>query len=344
MKRGIPIQPDTGHNRQLANLFHQMAQCYRYLGPDERFRALAYENASRILANMQEPVDLYGNDLKKLDTIKGVGESIAEKIVEFLQTGTIRTLEELKRRVPYGLLELMELEGFGPATVRLLHNSRGINSKEDLVAALGDGRLTGIKGIGPKKIAHMKQALKLENAKKRIPLQQATVLGKKLIDVLEKIPHLLHPTLAGSLRRRKETVGDLDIVAVAAPRYRRQIMQQLRGLSCVERMLSTGTTRASFLLQPGSVQVDLRLVSEAEFGAALLYFTGSKEHNIRLRTLARQRGWKINDYGLFDLRSGRQLAGKSEEEMYHQLGFRYIPPEERLGKNELKAAALPPVA
>jgi DNA polymerase (family 10) len=288
---------------------------------------------------MQEPVDTLAPDIKKLDALKGVGESIAEKIIEYLQTGKIKTFEKLKKQVPFPLLELMDIESIGPATVRLLHDKLGICTKEELGAALAADRLKNIKGIADKKIENLKKVLKLESTKRRISLKKAEKIGKNILGEIKKIPAVQRSVLAGSLRRRKETVGDIDIVITAEHKYWKKIINAITHLSQVKKILAAGQTKASIILK-NDVQVDIRIVHEHEFGAALFYLTGSKEHNIQLRILAKQRGWKINEYGVFDVKTGKRLAGKTEEEIYALFGFKYIPPEKRLGKDELKKARI----
>lgn len=330
--------PSLRHNKELAVLFSRMADCYRYLGQDERFRAIAYDTASKTLNNMQEPVDALADDVKKLDELKGVGESIAAKIVEYLETGRVKTFEQLKKKVPFHLLELMDIEGFGPATVHLLHDKLGIESREELVRALEEGKLAGIRGIGEKKIENMRRVLKLEAAKSRLPLAEAEKIGRRILAEVQQIPGVHQAVLAGSLRRKKETIGDIDILVTAEGRQWKKIVTRFTRLPQVQKVLAAGSTRASVQLAPRGVQVDIRIVHEDEFGAALMYFTGSKEHNILIRTLARRKGWKINEYGLFEEATGRRLAGRTEEEIYSRLGVSFIPPEKRLGKDEISLA------
>lgn len=327
------------HNKELAVIFRQMADCYRYIGPDERFRALAYETASKTLSNMQEPVDTLAPDIKKLDELKGVGESIAEKIVEYLQTGQIRTFEKLKKQVPFALLELMDTEGIGPATLRILHDKLGIKTKEELIKSLEAGKLVNIKGFAAKKIENLQRVLKLGGGKQRMPLKVAEKTGNQLLNEIKRIPGVQHSELAGSLRRKKETVGDIDIVVTAEHKFWKKIIKSITQLPQVQKVLASGQTKASLILK-NNVQVDIRIVHEHEFGAALFYFTGSKEHNIQLRTIAKQKGWKVNEYGVFDEKTGKRLAGKTEEEIYSLFGMNYIPPEKRIGKDELLKARI----
>ncbi len=324
------------HNRELAEIFRRMADCYRFLGPDERFRAQAYLTASRTLSNLAEPIDRYHHDLKHLDELKGVGESIAAKIEEYLDTGRIATFEQLQQRVPFALLSLMDIEGIGPATIRILHQQLGVSTPAELAAALEQGAASQLKGVSDTMIGKLRQALKLQKAPAgHIPLSRALAISQHLLHTLEALPGVEQALTAGSIRRKRSTIGDIDIVMAADPRKRTALIRKIKLLPQVQRVLSAGQTRISLVLQEG-IQADLRLVARHEWGAALLYFTGSKEHNIRLRTLARNRGWKINEYGVFELSSGRRLAGDTEESIYALFGLDYIPPEKRVGGEELE--------
>ncbi len=332
----VPVSTTLAHNRELSAIFRQMARAYAYLGPEQRFRANAYNNASKVLANMEEPVDALSPDMQKLEDIPAIGESIAQKIVEYLSTGKIETFQKLKQRVPAGLLHLMEVEGFGPATVRLLHERLGIMDSTQLEAAIRQGKLKGIKGIGTKKEAQMRRALKMEDIKNRIPLSVAVEVGSMILKEVEGLPGVQRATIAGSIRRKLSTVGDIDLVISAPRKYRKKIAGFISKLQAVTRIIAAGDTKVSVLVQPDDIQVDVRIVHPEEYGAAMLYFTGNKEHNIQLRTLARQHGWKINEYGVFDLATGRRLAGETEESIYALLNFPFIPPEKRLGTTELQ--------
>lgn len=325
---------NLSHNRELSAIFRRMANCYRYLGNEQRFRAIAYDTASKTLSNMQEPVDNYRNGIKKLDELKGVGESIANKIIEYLQTGRIETFEKLKKQVPYKLLELLDISGIGPSTLRLIHEYTGAENRGDLVRELEAGRLEGIKGFGKKKIETLRQVLKISKEGDRMPLKEAERIGGYVLDALKKIPGVKTAVLCGSLRRKKETVGDIDIVMVAGHKDWKRIGNKIVRMPFVDEVKAHGLTRLSFTLKENKVQVDIRIVHEYESGAALFYFTGSKEHNIKLRRVAKQKGWKINEYGVFDLQSGKRLAGETEEQIYALFGLRFIPPEKRSGTTE----------
>lgn len=314
-----------------------MADCYSYLGATERFRSIAYENAAKILYNMSEDISLY-KDVKALDALGGIGESIAAKIIEYLRTGKIKAYEQLKQKVPFELLELMNITGFGPATLRTLHKQLHIKTKDDLIDALQHNRLSKLKGFGPKKISNMMQALKLEKEnKKRHAFADAEKIGNRLLAFVKTIPGVKRAELAGSLRRKKETIGDIDLIITANENDRKKIISKLTTMPGVEKIIAAGRTKASIVLKEQHVQVDVRIVSDHEFGAAMLYFTGSKEHNIKLRSIAKERGLKINEYGIFN-KQDKWLAGETEEEMYSFLGMNYIPPEKRLNKGEIEQA------
>ncbi|ULQ54246.1 DNA polymerase/3'-5' exonuclease PolX [Flavihumibacter fluvii] len=330
---------DERHNADLADIFHQMAACYRYLGAEHRFRVKAYEEVSRTLNDMKEDISVYASDVETLDKIHGIGESIAQKIMEYLRTGKIKTFESLKKEVPSGLLELMDINGFGPATVKTLHEALHINNKEDLVSAIETGKLEGLRGFGPAKIENMKRGLKLfKEAHSRMLLWDALQTGNEIVQQVLAIPGIKKAALAGSLRRKKETIGDIDVVATADPKLWKKIVNTFISLPNVARVLAKGETKASILLVKTNTQVDLRLVHANEYGAALLYFTGSREHNIELRTWAKSKGWKLNEYGVFDAKSGKRLAGESEEEIYRLFNMQYVPPELREERGEIDTA------
>lgn len=321
-------------------IFHSMADCYSYLGKEERFRSIAYENVAKMLHNMTEDIATYATDVKTLDELGGIGESIAEKIIEYLRTGKIKTFETLQKQVPFELLELMNITGFGPATLRSLHENLHINNRNELIDAIEKGKLKTIKGFGSARIENMIKALKLgKDSQKRILLKDAEITGNSILKQIKEIPGVHRAELAGSLRRKKETIGDIDIVITADVKDRGKIIRIFISLPEVEKVIAAGRTKASVIISANQMQVDIRIVHDYEFGAAMLYFTGSKEHNIKLRTIARERGFKINEYGIFDS-AGKRVAGNTEEEMYRFLGLRYIPPEKRLNKGEIEKAQI----
>ena len=326
------------HNKDLSEIFARMAECYQYLGAEHRFRANAYENVSKTLALMQDPIDEYADSIAHLDTLKGIGESIAEKIIEYLKTGQIKIYQQLKRKFPLELLKMMDVEGIGPATIRQLHQQLGINTKDELIRAIKLHKLDRLKGYGTKKIEQLKRVLQIEEIKQRLPFHDANAVANRVAGALKNIKGIDDVFIAGSLRRKKDTIGDIDILCTTRITPRKNITEAIKKLSFIKRIIEAGPTRISFEIYNSTLQVDIRIVMPDQLGAALLYFTGSKEHNIQLRIMAKQKGWKINEYGVFDENTGKRIAGKTEEEIYQLMGYRFIPPEKRLGKNEFQLA------
>ena len=316
-----------------------MAACYRYLGQEHRFRAIAYEQAAQMLDALPVDISGYADSIAHLDSLKGIGESIARKIMEYLDTGKIKTFDALQKQVPYGLLELMDVRGMGPATIRTLHDELGITSKDALMLAIENGKLATVRGFGPQKIALIRRALKLAHPDaKRHLLSDALQVSNQLKDAIDRLPGAMQVSVAGSVRRRKDTIGDIDLVILARPAARAALVKKIQRLPGVRKVLAAGQTRVSLLMESASMQVDIRLVSSHEYGAAMLYFTGSKSHNIHLRIMAQERGWKINEYGLFDAGNGKRLAGATEESIYQKLSLAYVPPELREDQGEIELA------
>lgn len=326
-------------NKELATVFKTMSRIYQYIGGEERFRALAYQKVARVLENMQDDVTVYVKN-NTVEDIPGVGEGIADKIKEYLKTGKIKKFEELKKKVPVELLEMMEITGFGPQSLKRIHEEVGIKNRGQLVTALQKGTISKLKGFGKKKVENMLRGLKLhKTVEERMLLWQARELGNKILDELKRMKEILQAALAGSLRRGKETIGDIDILVSASEKDRKKIVSKFISFPFVKEVLAKGDTKASVIIEEYNRQVDIRIVDEEEWGAALIYFTGSKEHNIRLRSFAKERGFKISEYGLFNLKTGKRIAGKTEKEIYEKLGFQWIPPEMREDKGELGLAA-----
>ena len=328
----------TEGNKQLASIFHDLASMYRFLGGENPFRALAYQRASQVIQSLPKDISYYIKD-NSLQEIPGIGESLEEDIKEFNESGVIRRFERLKRRVPYGLMELMDIRGFGPQSLKTLYKKLHTETKDEVVKALKDGRVSEIKGFGPKKVENMLRSLKLHKSMEdRMVLWGALQAGDKLVDLLRDVPEVKKVELAGSLRRRKETIGDIDVLAVVSPRDRKKVASYFTGSKLAQKVLANGDTRASILLKENGRQADLRMIDESEWGAALQYFTGSKEHNIHLRKIAREKGYKISEYGVFTVDKNMRIAGKTEKEIYNMLGLQYIPPEMREDRGEVDLA------
>ncbi len=326
-------------NKNLSRIFSDMSMIYRYVGADERFRAVAYSKAAKVISSLPEEISVYMRS-HTLKDLPGIGESIAEKIEEFIKTGIIKKYEQLKKSVPFELLGLTEIKGFGPQSLKAIHKELKISKKEDLVKALQEGKIEKIKGFGKKKSAAMLRGLKLHKTiEERMLLWDALEAGEKLIGQIKKLPEVQQAELAGSLRRKKETIGDIDLLVAAADKDRKEIISFFTSSQIAKNILAKGDTKASIILKDTGRQADLRIVNMEEWGSALQYFTGSKEHNIHLRTLAKEKGYKISEYGLFLIKNEKKVAGKSEEAIYKKLGFQFIPPEMREDRGELELSA-----
>jgi DNA polymerase (family 10) len=298
------------------------------------FKIRAYRNAAESVVHAPSPVAAMSDaDLRDLP---GIGKDIAAKIAELTSTGAIRYHQELLEEFPPTILDMLHLQGVGPKTVALLYRGLGLRTLDDLEAAARDGRLRGLKGMGAKKESQILTALE----------ERARVAGRRLMAEAYDTASVLVATLrehapeawvglVGSLRRGCETCGDLDILAAGAPP---SLMGVFTGYRLVERVLAHGETKSSILLW-GGFQADLRLVPRESLGAALQYFTGSKNHNIALRDRAIQRGFKLNEYGLYRIDGGELVAGESEESIYQALGLAFVPPELRENRGEIEAAA-----
>jgi DNA polymerase (family 10) len=271
-----------------------------------------------------------GEDLSELP---GIGEDLAGKIAAIVATGKFDLLESLKRELPGGLSELTAIPGLGPKRVKLLIDKLGVRSVEDLRRAAKSGRLRALRGFGPKLERNILDALAKPIAEKRFKLPVAEAEANSLVKALSRGRDHGHIAVAGSYRRRRDTVGDLDILVTTPDGA--AIGGSLVAYENSTEVLAHGPTRTTVILRSG-LQVDLRVVPEESYGAALMYFTGSKAHNIALRGIANEHGWKLNEYGLFD--GNRRIAGATEEEIYKKLGLMFVPPELREDRGEIALA------
>jgi DNA polymerase (family 10) len=297
------------------------------------FRVRAYRNAARTVSGLgRELADMLaeGADLTELP---GIGDDLAGKIAEIVATGHLRALDTIGRKMPAGLADLLALPGLGPRRVALLHDRLKIGSIADLRAALAAGRMEGLNGLGPKTVARIAAALASAPSQRTL-WTVADDVARRLRDHLAPTVGLKRLEIAGSYRRQCETVGDLDVLAIS--RTPAAVIDRFVAFPGTAKIAAKGTTRAAIVLD-GGLQVDLRVVAPESFGAALVYFTGSKAHNLALRRRGLARGLKINEYGVFKGR--HRVAGRSEAEVYAAVGLAEIPPELREGGGELEAAA-----
>ncbi|MFI5420974.1 MAG: helix-hairpin-helix domain-containing protein, partial [Nitrososphaerales archaeon] len=309
------------------------------LEDSQPYRARAYRRAAQTVESYPDPIENLWQE-KGLQELPGIGENIEKKIDEILRTGKLETLEKIKARIPVDVTGLTKIEGIGPKTVKLLYSQLKIKNVDDLEAAINAGKLQNFRGLGVKTdellLERVSAARKQSN---RILLAQAVELSKRINETLKKISEVKRFAIAGSFRRMKETVGDFDVLLQTdEPQTAIRVFTQNEDE--IKEVMAAGDTKASVKLHD-NFQVDVRVIPEKSWGAALMYFTGSKSHNIELRTIAIKKNFRLNEYGLFKASDETALvAGKSEEEIYFALGMDYIEPELRENRGEIEAATL----
>jgi DNA polymerase (family 10) len=318
-------------NSEIAAAFNEIADILDLQG-DNPFKIRAYRRAAQMIEGLEKPL----SQIENPESLPGIGKELAEKIKILSRGGSLPVLDRLRSEVPAGLLDLLRVRGLGPKRVKELHDKLGIKSLEDLERALSEKRLGGLRGFGAKLEEDIRKGLAARREySRRIRLDTAQEQAEELIDYLKekakgKISRI---QAAGSLRRRLETIGDLDILVTGKSAH--AVMDSFINYPKVKEILAKGDTKSSVVLSSGT-QVDLRFLKPQAFGAGLYYFTGSKAHNVATRTLAKQKGLKINEYGVY--RGKKRVAGKTEEEIFKVLGLSYIPPELREDRGEIAAA------
>jgi DNA polymerase (family X) len=321
-------------NSDIARLFDEVADLLE-LQDANPFRVRAYRNAARTIRDLPEPLaDLVRGGTKDLTEIAGIGDDLAEKIAEIVSRGDLTLRKQLAAKLPAGLLDLLRIPGLGPKRVRLLYKKLKVKSAADLLRVLDAGKVQKLKGFGPKMEEKMRAGLgQAEVAERRMLLNEAETQAGAIVAHLEAGGDIHQIAVAGSFRRRKETIGDLDILVTSDASAR--VMDRFVAYDEVAEAVSKGETRSTVKLRSG-LQVDLRAVEPAAYGAALQYFTGSKAHNVELRKIAQEHGYKLNEYGLF--KGTQRVAGRTEEEIYQKLGLDWIPPELREARGEIALA------
>ena len=321
-------------NPAIAALFNEIADFLEIKG-DNPFRVRAYRRAAETAEGLAEDLAAVAARGGLLE-IPGIGKDLAAKIQEYLDHGTVEYLEGLRREIPPGVVELMRIHGVGPKTAKLLYERAGVDSVEKLEALAQAHKLVGIPGIQAKTEENILKGIAVwKSGQERMPLGAALPLAEAIVASLRSHGAVERIALAGSLRRMKETVKDIDVLVTSKTPAR--VMEVFLGLPNVADVLVHGDTKSSVRLRE-KIQVDLRVVEPACFGAALQYFTGSKQHNIRVRELAQRRGLKVNEYGVFEETGDRRVAGATEEEVYRAVGLACIPPEIREDGGEIEAA------
>lgn len=327
----FPWDSSDMKNLEVAKLLYEIADLLEM--QEVEFKPRAYKRAAQQIEAMTEDiVELWKKG--RLQDIPGVGEGIAKKIDEFLRTGKLNYYEKLKKQMPMDVEELMNLPGLGPKKIKLLYQKLKIRNVKDLEQAAKQGRIAKIKGMGEKTQQEMLENIQAAWKKEtRMLLGRAFPIAEEIKNALEAQKEVVKVDIAGSFRRMKETIGDIDILCLS--KNPKATTQYFTSMKEVADILAKGETKSSVRLHNG-LQIDLRMVEPKSYGAALLYFTGSKQHNIELRKIALKHKWKLNEYGLFQ--KNKLIAGKTEEEVYKKLGMQYIEPEMRENTGEIDVA------
>jgi len=321
-------------NQDVAAILEEIADLLDIEG-ESLFKVQAYRRAANGVRSLADDISEVCRE-GSLQKISGIGKGIAEKIKELLVTGEIEYFEELKEKIPPSLVELVQIPSLGPKKAKVLYEKLNIQTVDDLLDMVNEHKVAPIKGFGPKAEENILKGIKLlRKSRERILLSEAYPLAEKIIAELKKSPFVIRADMAGSLRRMKETIGDIDILASADDPIK--VSNYFCELEMVDRVLAGGDTKASIIAKNG-LQVDLRVVVQDQYGSALQYFTGSKEHNIHLRDIAKKEGLKINEYGLYSIDPEKRIGGYTEEEIYEYLQMQYIPPVMREDKGEIELA------
>lgn len=320
-------------NQQIAKIFNEIADMLELKG-ENVFRIRAYRRAAQNIDGT--PKDIATLTPEELTALPGIGKDLAGKIQEYLNTGTIKKHLELKKEIPAGVLELLSVPGLGPKKAKQFYDVLNIKNVDDLTAAIQSGKLKELPGIQKKTEENIMQGIgQMKRSSDRQPLGRILPLAEDIILRIKNSAPIDRIEVAGSIRRRKETVRDIDILATS--KRPETVMNAFVNLSHVAKIVNHGETKSSVITDNG-IQVDLRVVDENSFGAALQYFTGSKQHNIKLREIAVRMGLKLNEYGVFQEPQNKRVGGKTEEEIYNALKLPYIPPELREDTGEIEAA------
>lgn len=322
-------------NLKIAKIFEEMAEFYTM--KDDRFRPRAYERAARLIESMEEDVeDIYkSGGVLGLTKIPGIGIGLAQHIEEYVKTGKIKVFEKLKKDAPIDLESFSAVEGVGPKMLMSLYKNLKIKNIRDLEKAARAGKVRALPRFGEKTEKNILRSIRLSQEHQgRFLLGYVSPIVSEMEKSLGSVSGVKKIITCGSIRRRKETVGDVDILAIAQDS--RAVIEHFSSMPNVEKIIAKGETKCSVHLDIG-IDADLRVVPEKSFGAAMQYFTGSKDHNVELRKIAIKKGWKLNEYGLYD-KNGKQIAGRTEEEVYKKLGLDWMPPEMRENRGEIELA------
>ncbi len=321
-------------NSEIASLFRKIADLLD-LKEENPFKVRAYQRAALLIESLPEPLyDIHGSEDRKLTDLQGIGKDLAAKIEELLETGRLAYFEKLKKEVPISLTEILQLEGVGPRKASALYRELGVETVDQLEEAIRAGSVETLEGFARKTAEKILKSIEMYRRRQgRFKLSDAEEYVEDIMAYLREIEAVVDVAPTGSYRRSRETIGDLDILVAASDGS--CVVDHFVEYGSVDEVIARGSTKSSVRLK-NDIQVDLRLLSPDSFGAGLQYFTGSQAHNIRLRTLAKKKGLKVSEYGVF--RGNKRIAGKVEEEVYSALGLPFIPPELREDRGEIEAA------
>ncbi len=321
-------------NSEISRLFDDLADLLEIDGANA-FRLRAYRNAARLISDLPEPMaDIVADSERSPDELSGIGKDLAKKIVTIVETGSLPQLEEMQEKIPAGVVDMLRLPGLGPKKAAVLFHDLSITNLDELKAAAEQGQIHSLKGFGKKTETSILEGLaRAQESIGRVFLADAKPQADAIVDSLAKLPSVKQISTAGSLRRRRETVGDLDVLITADDST--EPMNALAEHELIEQVLARGDTKQRVRLRSG-LEMDLRVVPEESYGAALQYFTGSKDHNIVIRRRAQDRGLKINEYGVY--RGDESIAGRTEEDVYAAVDLPWIPPELREDRGEIERA------
>lgn len=321
------------NNKDIARKLEEIGTMMRLAGEND-FRAIAFDRAARSIETLQEPINTYIDNRTLID-IKGIGKSIAEDIYAYVDTGEIPVLEDLKKRVPKGLMQWLNISGLGPKNILKIHRELDITTIDELKEKCKDGSVASLPGLGQKSADKILKSIEwMEQFSERCRLDEAMEAAEPIFEYMKKQPGVKQISIAGSLRRRKETIGDIDLLIGADPKDAAKLLDIFTRHPKVTEILGKGETKSSIRTEEGR-QVDLRVVKPEQFPAALMYFTGSKEHNVVMRQRARERDMALNEYGLFKLdKKGntdfdQPVSYSSEDDIYQKLDLHFVPPELR---------------
>lgn len=320
-------------NTQIAKKLYEIADLLELKGVS--FKPRAYRRAAQNIESLADDIGTY-HKKEKLQDIPGVGESIAEKVEEILETGELEYLKDLKKDFPEGLLDMMDIQGLGPKKLMKLYKNLDITNIDELEKAAKDEKIRDLEGFGKTSEQNILEGLEMfRRSQERFILGHILPISNEIEEKLKNQKEVNRIAVAGSIRRRKETIGDVDILITSEEPE--EIMDFFTKLPQVNRVLSKGKTKST-IITADDLQIDLRVVADDSFGSALQYFTGSKAHNIKLRRLALDKNWKLSEYGLTDNETNEKIAGKEENKIYEALGLAYIEPELREDRGEVEAA------